>query len=79
MTPIGTSASRAGLILQTCLLILCMLMPSLSTADVYKWADEDGKINYTQLPPPPGVESETVREAHSPAVTPDDPGRWWPE
>ncbi len=70
MTPIGTSAPRAGLLLQSCLVILCMLMPSLSTAEIYKWVDDDGKTNYTQLPPPPGYESETVREAYSPAVAP---------
>jgi len=69
MTPIGTSATRAGLLLQSCLVILCLLMPSLSTADVYKWVDNDGKTNYTQLPPPPGYEWEAVRETASPAAT----------
>ncbi len=73
MTPIGTSAPRAGLLLQSCLVILCLLMPSLSTAEVYKWVDNDGKTNYTQLPPPPGYEWETVRETASPAATPAPP------
>jgi hypothetical protein len=69
MTPIRTSAPRTGLLLPACLVILCMLMPSLSTAEAYKWVDKDGKINYTQLPPPSGYEWETVRETPSPAVT----------
>jgi Domain of unknown function (DUF4124) len=73
MTPIGTSAPRAGLLLPACLVILCMLMPSLSTAEVYKWVDNDGKTNYTQIPPPPGYEWEAVRETASPAATPAPP------
>ena len=70
MMPIGTSAPYAGRLLSACLVTLCLLTPSLSTAEVYKWVDDDGKTNYTQLPPPPGYESETVREAPSPTVTP---------
>ena len=50
-----------------------MLISSLSTADVYKWVGDDGKTNYTQLPPPPGVESEIVRKAHAPSVSPAPP------
>jgi len=70
MMPIGTSAPRASLLFPACLVILCLLMPSLSTADIYKWVDDDGKTNYTQLPPPPGYKSEKVREAASPGVAP---------
>lgn len=73
MTPIGTSAPRTGLLIQSCLVILCLLMPALSTAEIYKWVGDDGKTNYTQLPPPPGYESEMVREASSPAVAPAPP------
>ena len=73
MTPIGSSAPRTGLFIQSCLLILSLLIPSLSTAEIYKWVGDDGKTNYTQLPPPPGYESEIVREASSPAVTPAPP------
>ena len=70
MTPIRTPAPHAGLLIQSCLVILCLLIPSLSEADAYKWVDDDGKTNYTQIPPPPGYESEIVQEASSPAVTP---------
>jgi len=73
MTPIGTSATRAGLLIPSCLVILCLLMPSLSTAEIYKWVDDDGKTNYTQLPPPSGYEWEAVREAPSPGVAPAPP------
>ncbi len=70
MTPIGTLASPTGPLILSCLVILCLLMPSLSTAEVYKWVDNDGKTNYTQLPPPPGYEWEAVQEAASPAAKP---------
>ena len=73
MTPIRTPAPHAGLLIQSCLVILCLLIPSLSEADAYKWVDDDGKTNYTQIPPPPGYESEIVQEASSPAVTPAPP------
>ena len=73
MTPIGTSVPRSGLLLAACLAILCLLMPSLSMAEVYKWVDNDGKTNYTQLPPPSGYEWEVVRETPSPAATPAPP------
>ncbi|MCK5480689.1 MAG: DUF4124 domain-containing protein, partial [Gammaproteobacteria bacterium] len=61
------------LLMQLCLITLCVHMPSLAMAEVYKWVDDEGKINYTQSPPPPGYESETIRQAPSPAVTPDTP------
>ena len=73
MTPIETPVARASLFMQSCLVILCLLTPSLSTADVYKWVDDGGKTNYTQFPPPPGYEWETVREASSSTVAPAPP------
>ena len=79
MTPIGTSVPRTSLFIQSCLVILCLLIPSLSTAEAYKWVDDDGKTNYTQLPPPPGYEWETVREAPSPSVAPAPPETGLPE
>ena len=32
-------------------------------ADLYKWVDEGGVVNYTQLPPPPGIEAELVKQS----------------
>ena len=73
MTPIETPAARTSLFIQSCLVILCLLAPSLSTAEIYKWVGDDGKTNYTQLPPPPGHEWKAVREAPASAVAPAPP------
>jgi len=37
---------------------------------IYKWVDQNGEIQYTQMPPPPGAEVMDVRSAPPPA---DDP------
>jgi hypothetical protein len=30
-------------------------------AATYKWVDEDGNVQYTQTPPPAGIEAETIQ------------------
>lgn len=30
-------------------------------AQLYKWVDENGNVNYTQSPPPPGIEGSTIK------------------
>ncbi|PUB91202.1 MAG: hypothetical protein DBP01_03655 [gamma proteobacterium symbiont of Ctena orbiculata] len=38
-----------------------LLLPAFSTqAAMYKWYDEQGKLNYTQSPPPPGSRRATI-------------------
>lgn len=32
-----------------------------SFAAMYKWVDAEGNVQYTQSPPPPGVEGETIQ------------------
>jgi hypothetical protein len=73
MTRIETSTTRAGLLLYICLIALCTLAPPLATADIYKWVDDEGKVNYTQTPPPPGIASEIIKQAAAPAVAPTPP------
>ncbi len=35
------------------------LLPTFTlSAEVYKWKDKDGKIHYSDTPPPPGVDAE---------------------
>ena len=41
-----------------------------SADKIYKWVDQNGEIQYTQLPPPVGVEVLEIRSAPPPA---DDP------
>jgi hypothetical protein len=73
MTRIETSTTRAGLLLYICLVALCTLTPPQARADIYKWVDDEGKINYSQTPPPQGVASETIKQAPAPAVAPAPP------
>ena len=73
MTCIETSTTRAGLLLHICLIALCALTAPQARADIYKWVDDEGKINYTQIPPPPGFASEIIKQASAPAVAPAPP------
>jgi len=73
MTRIETSTTRAGLLLHICLIALCTLTPPQARADIYKWMDNEGKTNYTQTPPPPGIASEIINQAHAPPVVPVPP------
>jgi hypothetical protein len=41
-----------------------------STDKIYKWVDQNGAIQYTQFPPPSGIEVLEIRNAPPPA---DDP------
>jgi len=38
-----------------------------SSDKIYKWADQNGAIQYTQFPPPPGVQVLEIRSAPPPA------------
>ena len=40
-------------------------------AETYKWVDEEGNVQYTQTPPPPGVEGETIKPPPPPQVIPE--------
>lgn len=41
-----------------------------SADKIYKWADQNGEIQYTQMPPPAGVEVLEIRSAPPPADNP---------
>ena len=71
MTDSGTPASFASRLLPACLIALCTLLPPApAMADIYKWKGDDGKINYTQMPPPAGVHSEQIKQAYTPPARP---------
>lgn len=79
MTPTGTTAKRISRLLPAGLIALVTLIPSLAMADIYKWTGDDGKINYTQMPPPKGIPSELIRQTYlapePPAATESSAGK----
>jgi hypothetical protein len=59
----------------TCMLLLALATGSIpglaeSTDKIYKWVDQNGAIQYTQMPPPAGAQVIEVKSAPPPA---DDP------
>ena len=42
-------------------LALCMALPA--SAQMYKWVDANGKVQYSDKPPPSNVKTEKLREA----------------
>jgi hypothetical protein len=63
-------------------LLCAILLPSSSafSSEIYRWKDKDGKIHYSDTPPPSGVDSEIKkfdepqsREKSKPKVNPPQP------
>jgi hypothetical protein len=45
-------------------------------AQMYKWVDEDGRVQYTQTPPPPGRPVQPIKPAATqPAARPEPAGK----
>jgi len=40
-------------------LLACLSAPV--TAEIYKWVDAEGNVQYTQRPPPAGIEASTIK------------------
>jgi outer membrane biosynthesis protein TonB len=38
----------------------CLLAAAPSSAETYKWKDADGKVHYSDQPPPPNVKDEVI-------------------
>lgn len=52
-------------------LALCIALPV--SAQMYKWVDSNGKVQYSDKPPPSNVKTEKLREAPpAPAPAPSD-------
>ena len=51
-----------ALMLAGCLLLL----QSPATADVYKWVNENNEVQYTQMPPPPGIKYVRIQTTEHP-------------
>ena len=43
------------------IMALGVLFSAAVQAELYKWVDENGNINYSQSPPPPGVDGTTIK------------------
>ncbi len=54
--------------MKTILLICLLLTASLAIADseIYKWTDEDGNVHFSDCPPPPSCDAETIQTPEEP-------------
>ena len=42
-------------------LLLCLLiLPTLASAEIYKWKDKDGIVRYSDVPPPSNIKQESL-------------------
>lgn len=59
------------------ILILALLLAFASgaAAQLYRWVDKDGRVRYTDTPPPAGVQARTLQ---APASAPVSPGEGKP-
>lgn len=49
-------------------LAVCIALPTLSYAELYKWKDKNGQMQYTDTPPPSNIKLENMdgKKIHSP-------------
>jgi hypothetical protein len=71
MKDTNTSSAKPGLLLVACLCIPAALLQTPARGEIYKWTDAAGEVQYTQVPPPNGIESEEIEGAPPPADDPD--------
>jgi hypothetical protein len=51
--------------------LLCFVLLAVSPAvpsEFYRWKDKDGKVHYSDTPPPPGMEAEIRKFKEEPAA-----------
>ena len=58
------------LLASLCLSAALLTIPA--SAEIYKWTDANGEIQYSQMPPPGGIKSEEIQGAPPPADDPDE-------
>jgi hypothetical protein len=51
------------------LLICAFTLPTLANAEIYKWKDSDGKMRYSDVPPPSNIKQEPLYGKKSPKPT----------
>lgn len=51
-------------------LLLCLVLaPTLASAEIYKWKDKDGKVRYSDIPPPSNIKQEFMTGKKVPKPT----------
>jgi hypothetical protein len=50
-----------------CAVLLLGVFPGVAAAAMYKWVDENGQVQYTQTPPPGGIEATEIQPPPEPA------------
>ena len=56
------------------ILLLCIIMlPVIAHAEIYKWKDKDGKVRYSDIPPPSNIKQESLYGKKIPKPTNQQP------
>jgi hypothetical protein len=56
------------------ILLLCIVMlPVLAHAEIYKWKDKDGRVRYSDVPPPSNIKQESLYGKKIPKPTNQQP------
>lgn len=48
-------------------IVLLAALPGITSAAIYKWVDENGQVQYTETPPPGGIEASEIKPPPEPA------------
>ena len=51
------------------LLMCALVLPTLANAEIYKWKDSDGKMRYSDVPPPSNIKQEPLYGKKNPKPT----------
>lgn len=62
--------NKIACVLSVCLAVAC----AHSLAQVYKWIDKDGKVQYSDSPPPDGAGASAVKKLEAPPSNPSGIG-----
>lgn len=55
------------------LLLSLIMLPTLANAEIYKWKDKDGRVRYSDVPPPSNVKQEALYGKKIPKPTGQPP------
>ena len=58
--------------LRLLILGLAFALAGTASAQLYRWVDADGRVRYTDRPPPAGVKARTIAAPAAPAASPSD-------
>ena len=56
------------------ILLLCVILtPMMANAEIYKWKDKDGRVRYSDIPPPSNIKQESLYGKKIPKPTGQQP------